>query len=367
MSAHTNKLSILFGVPETTARGGINACEPPFIKAVRDTGVAVEEEIYLFDNREGTSLMKRVSQVLSTAARFARLARSRRFDIIHLNTSFEKRSLLRDSFTVFRIGKQKVFLKFHGSDLGLLSSQNPLVRMLVSYVTGKASAMGVLSSEEKRAFVAAGIPANKVFVVRNAVKAVTFPHVEKNELGPKKLLFVSRLVKTKGLEDTVRAVKSLVDSGRDLTLDVLGTGEAKAPAERLADRLGIGSKVRFHGHVDEEKVRAFQLASDILVFPTFHDEGFPMVIFGALSSGIPIVTTEIRAAADYLKDGENCVFCKAHDPESVASSIEKILDHGELAHRIRENNRKLGEAFLPERIASEYLGVYGGLTGTDKE
>lgn len=354
-------------MPEKTARGGINACEPPFIKAVRDTGAAVEEEIYLFDNREDTSLMKRVSQVLSTAARLARLARSHRFDVIHLNTSFEKRSLLRDAFTFFRIGRQRVFLKFHGSDLNLLSSRNPLVRMLVSYVTGKAAAMGVLSSEEKHAFVAAGIPSDRVFVVRNAVASSAFPHVEKNELGPQKLLFVSRLVKTKGLEDTVRAVKLLVDSGRDVTLDVLGTGEAKEPAEKLADRLGIDSKVRFQGHVDEEKVRAFQMASDILVFPTFHDEGFPMVIFGALSSGIPIVTTEIRAAADYLRDGKNCVFCKAHDSESVASSIERILDDGELARRIRENNRKLSEAFLPERIASEYLGIYGGLTGTDKE
>lgn len=92
-----------------------------------------------------------------------------------------------------------------------------------------------------------------------------------------------------------------------------------------------------------------------------------MVIFGALSSGIPIVTTEIRAAADYLKDGENCIFCSAHDPDSVAASVSRILDDERLTGRMRDSNRRLGEAFLPARIASEYLDIYGRIAGTDKE
>lgn len=358
MISEKRKLKVLFGVPEKSARGGINACEPPFIEAIRTSGIDAVTEVYLFDNREDTSLMTRILQVTSTATRFKKLSAAEKYDIIHLNTSFELRSLLRDSYTLFRLSSQKVFLKFHGSNLGLLSSANPFIRMLLQFVIRRASGVGVLSDEERDAFASAGFDESKVFVVKNAVTNAMFPRVSNSGGGPARLLFVSRLVQTKGLEDSIRALKILIDEGRDVVMDVLGSGEAKEPAERLAEELSITARVRFHGHVDEESVSRFYASSDILVFPTFHDEGFPMVIFGSLGFGIPIVTTKIRAAADYLKDGHNCIFCNAHDPQSVAQGVARILQDRSLAEEMRAQNQELARAFVPEKLASEYLDIY---------
>lgn len=358
MTEHSKKLRVLFGVAERSARGGINACEPPFISAVGSSGAEVFEVKYLFDNREDTTLFTRIRQVVSAAADLSRLARSESVDVIHLNTSFELRSLLRDAYTLFRLGGKTVFLKFHGSNLRLLRSRNPLIRGLVGYVLRRASGLGVLSGEEREAFIEAGVPPGKVFTVKNAVEPLSFPLVEKGNGLSGKLLFVSRLVPTKGLDDAVKAVEILLEKGRDVTLDVLGTGEADEPAKRLAATLGIAERIRFHGHVSEENVQGFCASSDILVFPTFHDEGLPMVVFGALRFGLPIVTTKLRAMADYLTEGENCLFCHPHDPESVADAIERLMDDEVLVGRIKKNNLSLSSEFIPERIASEYIRIY---------
>lgn len=357
-------MKILVGMPEKTARGGINACEPPFLRELENSGVAVREEIYSFDNDAQTSVFRRVRQVLQIVAKFRRILREEKFDLVHLNTSFDTKAILRDAFTVFRLKRAdaKIFLKFHGGYSELLKTTNPVLRLSIRYLLENSDGIGVLSSEEKRGFIAAGFSSGKFFVVKNALanaSGKSFPQVENfSPTRDFRLLFVSRLVPTKGLHETVEAVSILRRQGFNVVLDVLGDGETRATAEDLAKSLEIDEFINFHGHVGEETVQEFYAKSDLLVFPTFHAEGFPMVIFNALQFGLPIVTTKIRAAADYLRDRENCLFCEAKNPASVAEKIAEIIRNKDLRTRMSENNRALANEFTAQKIAPEYLKIY---------
>ncbi|HEY8561803.1 MAG TPA: glycosyltransferase family 4 protein [Pyrinomonadaceae bacterium] len=364
MKKTAQNLKILVGMPEKTARGGINACEPPFLRELERLGAAVREEIYTFDNAAETPLWRRVRQVWKTAFKFRRLLRADDFDVLHLNTAFDRKSILRDAFSLFWLknGKTKIFLKFHGAEVELLPASNFALSLLIRYLINAANGVGVLSSEEKRGFVDLGFPAEKFFVVKNALPGFpqeSFPPVENFPAGSAtRLLFASRLIPTKGLIETVRAVSILREKKINVVLDVLGDGETRAPAERLAKSLGIGEFVVFHGHVAEKTVHEFYRAGGVLVFPTFHAEGFPMVIFNALPFGLPIVTTRIRAAADYLKEGENALFCEPKNPASVAEKVAEITQNKELRLRMGEHNRALAEEFTAEKIAPEYLEIF---------
>ncbi len=362
-------MKILVGMPEKTARGGINACEPPFLRELERHGAAVREEIYTFDNDAKISMLRRVRQVWKTALKFRRILREEKFDLLHINTSFETKAILRDAFSLFWLKNNgaKIFLKFHGSDVELLGKANFVIGFLIRYLIKTADGIGLLSSEEKRGFVGFGFPEEKFFVVKNALilfARKSFPPVE-NFSGetPFRLIFVSRLIPTKGLLETVRAVSVLREKGFDVVLEVLGDGETRSVAEHLAKTLEIGEFVNFHGHVAEETVREFYRASGLLVFPTFHIEGFPMVIFNALQFGLPIVTTKIRAAADYLKEGENCLFCAPKNPADLAEKIAEIINDKDLRQRMSENNRALANEFTAEKIAPEYLAIYRKILG----
>jgi glycosyltransferase involved in cell wall biosynthesis len=362
----TENLKLLVGMPEKTARGGINACEPPFLRELEKLGVVVSEEIYTFDNDERISIFWRIRQVWKTAFRFRQILREDDFNLLHLNTAFEPKAILRDAFSLFWLKNRgtKIFLKFHGSDINLLKMTNFAVSFLIKYLVKNADGIGLLSSEEKRAFVDCGFAEEKFFVVKNSLtdspQKGSFPQVENFPSAEKsfRLLFVSRLIPTKGLLETVSAVAELRKKGFEVVLDVLGDGETRSVAEDLAKSLQGSEFINFHGHISEEEVQEFYRKSDLLVFPTFHNEGFPMVIFNALQFGLPIVTTKIRAAADYLKDGENCFFCEAKNPESVAEKIAKPLQNRDLRERMRENNRALANKFTAEKVAPEYLEIY---------
>ena len=85
-----------------------------------------------------------------------------------------------------------------------------------------------------------------------------------------------------------------------------------------------------------------------------------MVLFKAVAAGLPIVTSRIRAAADYLREPDNCLFAEPV-PERIADRIVELIDNADLRTRMSENNPVLGSAFSAETIAKEYLEIYGKL------
>ena len=104
--------------------------------------------------------------------------------------------------------------------------------------------------------------------------------------GPVRLLFVGRLIRTKGARDAVRAL-SLV---RDLpvVLDVVGDGPDGAACRSLAADLGVAGRVRFHGWVPRAQVDAFYRSADVFLFPSYREPG-GNAVFEAMNHGLPMI------------------------------------------------------------------------------
>ena len=357
-------MRVLIGTPEQGSRGGPAVCEPPFIRELRHSGVAVHEEVYAY--AESMALTGRVKRVLRTARRFREQALSGNYDLIHLNTSFDTKALFRDVAVMRRLGKTraKVFLKFHGSDARLLRTRNSLLHILGRYLLSRADGIGVLSSEERANFLHAGIPEAKVFQVKNVVEqnaAVRDPHSTERFNLPKdtpRLLFIARFISAKGLLDCIHACKFLAERNLNFMLLCIGDGPARGDAEAAVARLGLEARVRFFGYIPEEETNGFYVNSTMLLFPTYHYEGFPMVIFNAAANGLPIITTRIRAAADFLKEPDNCLWVEPRDPNMLAEKIGELLRDSELRAAMSRNNRLLAAQFSAEIVTREYLEIY---------
>ncbi len=361
-------MRILVGMPEQGSQGGPAACEPPFIAELRRLGHQVEEEVYAYAQTRSSTLT-RVSRVRKTARRLRERLRSGTFDIVHLNTSFDTRALLRDAVVVSCLPSTgpKIFLKFHGSDGQLLKTNNPLLRSLGRYLLARADGIGVLSSEERDNFLRAGVPENKVFVVKNVVERsfATFdPRFrEKLKLSEETalLLFIGRFIEAKGLADVIHGCKLLRDRDQEFMLLCVGDGPDRARVESEVERLSLGSQVCFFGYVKEEAAAEFYANSTMLVFPTYHYEGFPMVIFNAAAAGLPIITTRIRAAADYLAEPENCLWVQPRSPDQLAEAMLALITRRDEREKMSVNNRLLAERFSAEIVTREYLERYRGV------
>jgi len=362
-------MKILIGMPAKDSWGGPARCEPPFVEALANTGVEVETSDYVYGDKEKpTPIVERVGRVLKTAFRFRRLLRNSRFDLIHLNSAFDAKTILRDSFSLLlmRPRKAKVFLKLHGSEASGFQS---LIRykILISWLKKNVDGFGVLSNEELATFEQLGFDRRKFFLVKNVVKfevpdLLNSIRAAKNATNLFELLFVARFIETKGLLEAIEACARLRRLGLRVRLTCVGDGPLRERAEAEVERLGLQNVVSFTGYVEEKKVEHYMASSDIFVFPTRHPEGFPIALFKAVAAGLPVVTTATRSAVDYLTDRENGIFCNP-DSQSVANAVELLIRNPKLMETIRLRNCAMRENFAAETIAKEYLRIYRKLIG----
>jgi glycosyltransferase involved in cell wall biosynthesis len=92
-------------------------------------------------------------------------------------------------------------------------------------------------------------------------------------------------------------------------------------------------------------------------------EGFPLALFEAMASGLPVVVSDIPAFHELL--GEECNFVSLSDPTSLRSIIKKYLSDPNLLKKDGEKMRELAkvkankEVYL-EKIVDLYRQVTDG-------
>jgi len=361
-------MRLLIGMPHKESYGGPPACEPPFVEELKKINVEVTEFVYTHEEKQKRkpTISERVVRVIRTALSLRRTLRAHNFDLVHLNTSFDFKALLRDFATVILIWpfKGRLFLKMHGSDADLLRTRNPILRLMIRTLFSRVHGIGVLSSEERDNFIRSGLCKFEVFKVRSALKAGLYIHdpqfAETHGLpeGTPVLLYISRFIHSKGLIDTIRASKIVLDQGLAFALFCVGDGPARQEAEQEVERLGMQACVKFFGYVPEHATDTFYANSSILLLPTAHFEGLPLVILHSLAAGIPIITTRIRGAADYLLEPRNCLWTEARKPEMLAAKIVELLNSSETRAQMSRNNRDLAQQFSASVTVQEYVCIF---------
>lgn len=129
-------------------------------------------------------------------------------------------------------------------------------------------------------------------------------------------LSVGRLVAAKGFDILLEAWQHL--PGR---LVIVGSGPDEAALKAQHAALGLGDRVVFAGYRPD--VPLLMAAADLLVIAS-RREGFPYVLIEALHTGVPIVSTAIPGAADYLP-ADKVVPCG--DPNPLHTALAQALDH----------------------------------------
>jgi len=337
--------------------GGIYVTEKALVDELRrQSGVTVG--VFEFGSRaEDERMLERVTGRILDLIAYDRLLRRERPDVIYINTAYNKRALLRDIgyALLSRIRNVSLVVKLHGSDARLVEQKPFFWWALTRLIFRWATMVQLLSTEEMRRFQSAGFPAKKLRLVRNVVSLARFHRDAVAKLDPPGILFIARFIREKGLLDLLRAARIALDSGRVFKLYCVGDGPVRDEAEALAAELRLGESVEFTGQITEEEATQYYLRCALLVLPTYFQEGFPMTILQAVAAGLPIITTKIRAAADYLKEPANCLWVEPRNPAMLAESIGRLLGTPGLQLSMKENNLSLAKDFAVEVVAGEYL------------
>jgi glycosyltransferase involved in cell wall biosynthesis len=183
-----------------------------------------------------------------------------------------------------------------------------------------------------------------------------------------RLLYVGRLDARKGVHTAVEALAHLP---AEATLDVAGGWDdtEERRLRDLAERLGVGGRVRFLGHRGRDDLIAAYGEADVAVFPVVWEEPWGLVPLEAMARGRPVVATGRGGSKEYLRDGENCLLFEAEDPAALAATVRRLAGDEALRARLREGGLATApshtEAGLNEAVEREVLRIADGPAAPD--
>lgn len=139
--------------------------------------------------------------------------------------------------------------------------------------------------------------------------------------GPIRVLFVGRLVKEKGLREFAELIqKHRLETGATTQIEwhFAGDGPMRAALRETSD-----ATMHLHGLCDRERVVQLMGQADVLVHPTY-GETFGQSVAEGLCMGLPVVTTEGTACAEFI-DESNGVLVKPKDAASLAEGVRRAI------------------------------------------
>jgi len=169
------------------------------------------------------------------------------------------------------------------------------------------------------------------------------------------LFYAGRLVREKRLDILLRAVTRMPHSSAEPLLGIVGDGPEKQHLEKLAEQLGITSRVKFYGKLaDIEDMWHMLSNSRIAVTPSAR-EGFGMFACEAMGLGIPVVYCkgENNAISALVRDGLDG-YCVEPDPEAIANTLSHILNDKGLWQKL-SSSAKVRAASYDWSIAAEKM------------
>src|ERR1039458_4082365 len=124
----------------------------------------------------------------------------------------------------------------------------------------------------------------------------------------------------------------------------------------LAERLGLGQRVRFVGFTDQ--VERIYAAGDALLLPSPYDS-FGMVVTEAMASGLPVVVSREAGACELIQNGVNGLILNDVNSESeLVGLMQSLVNDPERAASMGRAARQSVESLSWDSVARETMQVY---------
>ncbi|NOY53569.1 MAG: glycosyltransferase family 4 protein [Deltaproteobacteria bacterium] len=263
------------------------------------------------------------------------------------------------SFLLSHLLRVRYFVFAHGLDV-LEPQRSKFFKRWMIRVFQRADGILPVSRFTAEAIRGLGISGERITVVPNGIHpekwaADTDPSRLAAQLGIRNktvLLTVSRLVKRKGHDTVIGAVKKLSPEFPELVYLIVGEGPERSRLETLVKDLRIEDRVIFAGFVEEQSLPAYYSLCDLFVLTPVEIEedgdveGFGIVYLEANAMGKAVIGSRSGGIQDAVVHEETGLLVTPDDIESLSGAIRFLLKENTFRRQLGRQGR--------ERVYSEY-------------
>jgi len=291
---------------------------------------------------------------LDTVRSFCRRVSDGKYDVVH--THEYKSNLLAWYFR--RKFGYKIVATAHGYNRTTLREY--FYYRLERWILRRADAVITPTGQMRKQLIGFGLSPDRVHTIPNGIDIAGRPQPSRKLQGSRiSLLYLGRLSEEKDPANLLFAVAELKKRKWNVELVLAGAGPEQQSLENQTRSHGLNDQVTMLGYVMD--ISPLLARADVLINPS-RTECMPNSILEAMSSGVPVVATDVGGVSEMIRDGVDGLLCPARDPISLANAIECLLTHPDRAQQMAENARlRVINEFSFEKHMRDTLKLYNSL------
>lgn len=197
------------------------------------------------------------------------------------------------------------------------------------------------------------IKKNKISQINLGVKV---PEIYNTRNGTITLGFIGRLINEKGIFNLLESVKILSSENLGFKLIIKGQGDLTKITSYIK-HYNLSAIVSIPPPASD--VEEIYHDINILVLPTWLNEGLPLSILEAAARKILIVSTGAGGIKDFLRDRQTGVMLDSLDPVSIARKLKEVITNYDSYSSILDNAlNKVKDEFSLELMNKKYEALY---------
>lgn len=213
-----------------------------------------------------------------------------------------------------------------------------------------------MKSYEKLGLI--GKNSEKAVISGHAVDTGIFRPLKVGKESKTVLISVGALIKVKGHQNAIKALRILIDGGRkNLELWIVGEGKGRKWLVQLARSLNLENYVKFLGAKSHEELAVIYNRADVFVLANLQE--ITPAASEALACKTPVVVMDCGGADFVIPSSEYGIVTKNGSVEDLAEGISRLLENKQFAAKIAEKGfNRIVENFTIKRVAEKLYSAY---------
>jgi glycosyltransferase involved in cell wall biosynthesis len=187
-----------------------------------------------------------------------------------------------------------------------------------------------------------GIPRNQCIAIPCPIiiDKTVLSSVTKKEKVPT-FIFVSRVVRMKGIEEVIKAFSFILQAEEKAQLWIIGGFEEtyKRELEQMTKEYHVYERVFFYGSVSERQKYEYLSRAHLLLHASVK-EGWGLVVLEAANFNTPSVVYNVNGLKDVVRDNETGIVIGNNSPQEMARAALDLYNNPKRYQKFQLNGKE---------------------------